>query len=439
MKQTDEYIYKNIVRIMDVSGSTQGTGFLIRKEYCVTCHHNICELNAIYVGKHKKEKFAAEWISQFSNMAKDLAILRVKDCPYEPLRFGSTAYAGLDAVIIGFPIEKWESHVSPYKITGRLGGIQEDFRFDGDEVKGDHEYNKKPDAIISGYSIKPDSEADENEDFGFAVGLSGSPVCYKEGLPVIGMFVGIDENSEKGYMLPIEDILEQLEKTEDSVAEAFAEVDVKGIINNGNMYFHKADFRDAIKEYDKILSDLNYQTALHNKGRALIKLKRFEEAVECYDRAIEINQNDMTAWHNKGFTLNGLGEYYNALKCFERSLEIAPNNPYSWNSKGNAHIRLNQYTEALECYNKAISLDRTYADPWNGMGNIYYEEGKHAKALECYNKAISLDRTYADPWRGKANVFRRLNKHRKAVECYNKAITLDPTTWKIWNNRGRML
>jgi len=45
-----------------------------------------------------------------------------------------------------------------------------------------------------------------------------------------------------------------------------------------------------------------------NKGVALAAQDKYDEALQAYDRAIELNPQDAIAWHNKGLTLYRLGE-----------------------------------------------------------------------------------------------------------------------------------
>ena len=49
--------------------------------------------------------------------------------------------------------------------------------------------------------------------------------------------------------------------------------------------------------------------ALGNKGLALDKLGRYEEAIEEYDRILAIDPNDINALGNKGLDLDSLGRY----------------------------------------------------------------------------------------------------------------------------------
>ena len=54
---------------------------------------------------------------------------------------------------------------------------------------------------------------------------------------------------------------------------------------------------------------IKYVFAWNNKGVALKNLSRFKDAIECYDKAIEINPQFLTAWENKAFAEEKLGKF----------------------------------------------------------------------------------------------------------------------------------
>jgi tetratricopeptide (TPR) repeat protein len=57
-----------------------------------------------------------------------------------------------------------------------------------------------------------------------------------------------------------------------------------------------------------------------NKGASLNELGHSEEAIVCYDRALEINPRFVEAWFNKGLALGkGFQLYLDALACFEEA------------------------------------------------------------------------------------------------------------------------
>ena len=65
-----------------------------------------------------------------------------------------------------------------------------------------------------------------------------------------------------------------------------------------------------VKLYDIILKiNRDDAIAFQQRGLALAKLQRYEEAVTSYDRAIELNLNDASSWRQRGYVLRQLNRY----------------------------------------------------------------------------------------------------------------------------------
>ena len=62
-------------------------------------------------------------------------------------------------------------------------------------------------------------------------------------------------------------------------------------------------------------------------------------------------------WNNEGIAFFANGQYNEALKCYDAALEIDPNFIMALNNKGNALRMLKRYDEAIESYDKAISIE----------------------------------------------------------------------------------
>ena len=45
-----------------------------------------------------------------------------------------------------------------------------------------------------------------------------------------------------------------------------------------------------------------------HKGSELMSSEKYDEAIKAYDKAIEINQQDLASWYNKAITLNKLNK-----------------------------------------------------------------------------------------------------------------------------------
>jgi tetratricopeptide (TPR) repeat protein len=65
-------------------------------------------------------------------------------------------------------------------------------------------------------------------------------------------------------------------------------------------------------------------------------LKRYDEAIKCYDKAIEINSLYYDVYNSKGLALSLLEKYDEAMKYYDKAVEIDPNNVDALNGKGMA-------------------------------------------------------------------------------------------------------
>ena len=63
---------------------------------------------------------------------------------------------------------------------------------------------------------------------------------------------------------------------------------------------------------------------LVKKGTLLIEEGKFEEALGYFDQALLLDQTDPELWNHKGVALRSIGRYDEAIECFNKSLEIGP-------------------------------------------------------------------------------------------------------------------
>ena len=59
-------------------------------------------------------------------------------------------------------------------------------------------------------------------------------------------------------------------------------------------------------------------------GKKQLENGQYENALNLFEKAISLNQNDPDLWNLKGIVLRSLGRYNEAIECFNKSLEIDP-------------------------------------------------------------------------------------------------------------------
>ena len=63
---------------------------------------------------------------------------------------------------------------------------------------------------------------------------------------------------------------------------------------------------------------------LSKNGKKQLEDGEYQNAINSFDKAISLKQNDPVLWNLKGIALRSLGRYNEAIECFNRSLEIDP-------------------------------------------------------------------------------------------------------------------
>ena len=68
---------------------------------------------------------------------------------------------------------------------------------------------------------------------------------------------------------------------------------------------------------------------LIQKGKVLLDDCNFDDALGFFEQALLLNQTDPDLWNYKGIALRSLGRYEEAMECFNKSLEIDPRDRHS--------------------------------------------------------------------------------------------------------------
>jgi len=68
---------------------------------------------------------------------------------------------------------------------------------------------------------------------------------------------------------------------------------------------------------------------LVKNGQSLMDNGKYDDALEYFEQALLLNQNDPDLWNNKGIALRSWGRYIESMECFNKSLEIEPRDKYA--------------------------------------------------------------------------------------------------------------
>jgi tetratricopeptide (TPR) repeat protein len=177
----------------------------------------------------------------------------------------------------------------------------------------------------------------------------------------------------------------------------------------------------------------------NNKGGSLAALGQHEEAIRCYDAALEIDPRSHRTWNNKGNALSALGRRDEALECFNRALKIDSGFAMAWENKGRELHILGRLDEALKCYDSALSYDSRDAGAWQKKGSLFVAMGKHAEAVACFDRALTINPRSLESLHNKGLSLMMLGNDAQAWNCFDQVLAINPQFEMAWVEKGKLL
>ena len=174
-----------------------------------------------------------------------------------------------------------------------------------------------------------------------------------------------------------------------------------------------------------IEDDANNSNAYNELGLAYAKLNNYQKAIECFQKAVEINPLFADACANIGLTYVSLQDYAKAVPFLEKAVGIEPENPKmaaAYNSLGSNQLKAQNFEAAIPFFEKAIKVDPGYAAAYSNLGGAYAQMGQMDKGIEYLNKSVQIDGTNINAYLNLASCYAYQGKNDLAIANYSKAI-----------------
>ncbi|WP_020658447.1 tetratricopeptide repeat protein [Amycolatopsis benzoatilytica] len=191
-----------------------------------------------------------------------------------------------------------------------------------------------------------------------------------------------------------------------------------------------ADLRQhqqAIEWYDRALElDPAFRPALQAKIFALRVLRRFDEADTVVNHAIDLLPGDASLLVYRGWNHDDRGERDKALDSFRQATDLDPAEPWAWQSRIALLVSMRRFDEAEAVFEEAVR--HCPDEPNLPMERVALELARYryAEALVWCDRALELDPVHAEALEKRVRVLRRLRRFEEAEAAAHEAVGRRP-------------
>jgi tetratricopeptide (TPR) repeat protein len=127
----------------------------------------------------------------------------------------------------------------------------------------------------------------------------------------------------------------------------------------------------------------------HLKGVEYLKKGKYNEALRCFNQALEINPDYCDCLTDRAIAYFYLKKNELSIIDLDRAVYLEPQNPFRYSSRAYIKEKIGDNYGAMEDYKKAIELDPDDAIAYNNLGLIEEKLGYMNSAKINFQKADS--------------------------------------------------
>ncbi|KYQ58410.1 Stress-induced-phosphoprotein 1 [Trachymyrmex zeteki] len=234
----------------------------------------------------------------------------------------------------------------------------------------------------------------------------------------------------------------------------------------------KPESKPQKKEEDNLPPEKRKALEEKKLGNEAYKKKSFEEALEHYNKAVELDSTEIIYLLNIAAVYFEQKEYQKCIAQCEKAIEIGRENradfkliAKAFTRIGHAYKKMENWKQAKVYYEKSMSEHRTpeiktllsdidkiikeeerkaYIDPVKAeeekeLGNQKYKDGDYPAAVKHYSEAIQRNPDDPKYYSNRAACYTKLTAFDLGLKDCEKVVELDPKFIKGWIRKGKIL
>ncbi len=154
------------------------------------------------------------------------------------------------------------------------------------------------------------------------------------------------------------------------------------------------------------------------------------------DKSQSAQVADVLAYFNRGVHFSGTREVTQALQSYQKVIELDPAHVEAYNNLGILYQELGDLRRAQETYQKALEINPRYEKAQNNLGTLFYLAHRYEESIAALQKALVINPRYIESYCNLGALYKKIGQPEKAVECYQKALAINPLHGETHYNLG---
>lgn len=197
---------------------------------------------------------------------------------------------------------------------------------------------------------------------------------------------------------------------------------------------------EAIQDFDRAMELGADSVEIHTlRGLALVGVQRRDAALESYGRALALTPDYPFALINRAILYRESRRFEDALMDYDRALAVQPDSFEAHCGRATVLLDLYRFAEALDEGERAAALRPERPEGHLRQALALTGLDRHEQALACCDRTVAMAPGMAEVHAGRAAALQYLGRHAQAVAAADRAIELAPQLAAAYFNRGAAL
>src|SRR5579859_3988152 len=184
--------------------------------------------------------------------------------------------------------------------------------------------------------------------------------------------------------------------------------------------------------------DPHHAETLHVMGLLCLNEQQFDLAVEWMSRAIRSDPKPLYLT-SLGTTLLRQGRRAEAVQVFDKAVQLKPDDAELWRHLGDALVETGRRAEAILSLQQALKLKADHFEVAHRTALLLYEAERYDEALSYFNLSAELRPDHFPTLYMRALTLENLKRFEEALADNARAHALDPTSADTCYNMGNLL